>query len=46
MFSATVKVGASWNSWKMIATPRSRAAIGLRALFDTPSTMISPLSGV
>ncbi len=25
MFSATVSVEASWNSWKMMATPRSRA---------------------
>ena len=25
MFSATLSVEASWNSWKMMATPRSRA---------------------
>jgi ABC-type multidrug transport system ATPase subunit len=29
MFSATVSVEASWNSWKMMATPRSRAWRGV-----------------
>ena len=35
MFSATVSVEASWNSWKMMATPRSRARRGVRAPYDS-----------
>ena len=37
MFSATDNVAASWNSWKMIATPSSRARRGVSVRSSTPS---------
>ena len=44
MFSATVSVAASWNSWKIMRTPRSRAWRGWTTLWTSPSSSIVPSS--
>ena len=45
MFSATVKSGTRFNSWKIMAMPRSLACRGLVKRTGSPATSDSPASG-
>ena len=45
MFSATVSVGTSENSWNTVAMPARRAAVGSGSATGTPPRRMRPPSG-
>ena len=45
MFSATLRVGASWNSWWIIRIPSARALLGFMAECVWPLISIEATSG-